>query len=97
MDKYLMHERIMKCAIIPKGEEIVVRKKTLTNISEKVHESLWKGANQKWNHGGLYRKQRMLYNKEKTNEQITAAKTRRDTKDEQLKAYLKELGVGIGC
>lgn len=22
MDKYLMHERIMKCAIIPKGEEI---------------------------------------------------------------------------
>merc|ERR1712142_168403 len=78
MDKYLMHERIMKCAIIPK---------------EKVHESLWKGANQKWNHGGLYRKQRMLYNKEKTNEQITAAKTRRDTKDEQLKAYLKELGV----
>merc|ERR1712235_24887 len=78
MDKYLMHERIMKCAIIPK---------------EKVHESLWKGANQKWNHGGLYRKQRMLYNKEKSNEQVTAAKTRRDTKDEQLKAYLKELGV----
>lgn len=78
MDKYLMHERIMKCAIIPK---------------EKVHESLWKGANQKWNHGGLYRKQRMLYNKEKTSDQVTAAKTRRDTKDEQLKAYLKELGV----
>ena len=64
---------------------------------EKVHESLWKGANQKWNHGGLYRKQRMLYNKEKTSEQVTAAKTRRDTKDQQLKAYLKELGVGIGC
>ena len=39
----------------------------------------------------------MLYNKEKSNEQVTAAKTRRDTKDEQLKAYLKELGVGIGC
>ena len=39
----------------------------------------------------------MLYNKEKTNEQVTAAKTRRDTKDQQLKAYLKELGVGIGC
>ena len=36
----------------------------------------------------------MLYNKEKTSEQVTAAKTRRDTKDEQLKAYLKELGVG---
>ena len=64
------------------------------NVLEKVHESLWKGANQKWNHGGLYRKQRMLYNKEKTSEQVTAAKTRRDTKDEQLKAYLKELGVG---
>lgn len=64
------------------------------NVLEKVHESLWKGANQKWNHGGLYRKQRMLYNKERTSEQVTAAKTRRDTKDEQLKAYLKELGVG---
>ena len=63
------------------------------NVSEKVHESLWKGANQKWNHGGLYRKQRMLYNKEKTGEQVMAAKTRRDAKDEQLKAYLKELGV----
>ena len=71
--------------------------KNIKHISEKVHESLWKGANQKWNHGGLYRKQRMLYNKEKTGEQVTAAKTRRDAKDEQLKAYLKELGVGIGC
>ena len=97
MDKYLMHERIMKCAIIPKGQEIIVPRKTQKNVSEKVHESLWKGANQKWNHGGLYRKQRMLYNKEKTGEQVTAAKTRRDAKDEQLKAYLKELGVGIGC
>ena len=27
MDKYLMHERIMKCAIIPKGKEIVLREK----------------------------------------------------------------------
>merc|ERR1711990_430940 len=78
MDKYLMHERIMKCAIIPK---------------DKVHESLWKGANQKWNHGGLYRKQRMLYNKEKTSEQISAAKTKREAKDIKLKAFLKELGV----
>ena len=78
----------------PIGHPLYSRKKNHKNILEKVHESLWKGANQKWNHGGLYRKQRMLYNKEKTSEQVTAAKTRRDTKDEQLKAYLKELGVG---
>jgi len=79
MDKYLMHERLMKCFIIPK---------------EKVHAELWRGANKSFMPFAMHRSLRRKYNTvKKSSEKLNKVMMRRQQKDEKLRAALKEIGI----
>jgi len=81
MDKYLMHEKIMRCDIIPK---------------EKVHADIFKGCNQEYFFGALYRKNRRVYNQAKTEKSTKRALAKREDKDAKLRAILKAHGLETG-
>jgi len=78
MDKYLMHQRLLKCAIIPK---------------DKIHEDLWKGINRPWNFGAGYRSQRRKYNKIRTEEKMKIIMGKRQNKDNKIMEKLKAMGI----
>jgi len=78
MDKYLMHQRLMKCAVISK---------------DKVHADLFKGINRPWRFGAGYRSQRRKYNKTRTEERMKIILDKRKSKDAKISKKLKELGI----
>lgn len=77
MDKYLIHQRLIKCVLMPK---------------DKIHEQLFKGINQPWRFGAGYRAQRRKYNSSKLTLSDNALK-KRSTKDAKLQEKLKSLGI----
>jgi len=78
MDKYLMHQRLLKVGVMP---------------ADKCHADLWKGINRPWRFGAGYRSQRRTYNKARTAEKMTIIMGKRGKKDERLQAKLKDMGI----
>merc|ERR1712226_71315 len=78
MDKYLFHERLLQCKMMNK---------------EQLAEDFWKGSNQRFQVGLVYRKARTEHNR-KTNAKNAGQKLReREKKDAALMEALKEAGV----